>query len=233
MARLVSTHEPMYMRIALMTGSVLGFLCVAIALIRYPASAEQDALYIIALALIALCAVAAWQMGRLNTPEDAAVLRLSWLFGLGIGAAWMTEVLAGNIGNTGSTAQHLIYRAATLFAFSLPFVAGIGGALRTGTIRAGAAVGFWSGLLSGLVTLLTLMIVTYTFMDVFQHDPQMIREYTHSREANLATYIVGDLLVAGCSHLLLIGVLWGTALGTLGAGLGARIARRDGKRAAA
>jgi len=220
------------LRLSLMVGALIGLACVGLTLIRYPASPGQTALYLVAGALLLLCGLAALVGTRPATADGAVALRLGGVFGLLIGGLWIVEVLTGNLIAIDSAPSHVIYRVSATGAFLLPLVAGGVGAARTGRVRMGLAVGFWSGVLSGLVTFLTLMAITYAFMDLLRHDPQNLRGYAHSGERTLATFIVGDSLFGASAHLALIGPAWGSALGGLGGALVAwrRRPSRPGRR---
>ena len=224
---------PAWLRPALMCGALLGVVYALVALLRYPASPSQTLLYFIAIGLLALCAVVAFVGLRpAAAAQDGAVWRLSIRFGLLIGALWLVEMLAANIIAVGTPANHVVYEAATLVAFFLPLVAGGLAAYRLRRVSGGIVVGFWSGLTSGLIAYLFLMTITYAFMGVIQHDPQTLREYAQSGERTLATYIVGDFLFASCAHLLVIGVVYGTALASVGALIGRALAGAGPKPAA-
>jgi hypothetical protein len=137
----------------------------------------------------------------------------------------MLELYAATLVDSSAGWVVLTYRGATLVAgVGLPLLAGAVGAMRTGRIQTGAAVGFWSGLISGLITFLTLMLMTYLFMAAFQADPQNVHDFHQSGERTLATLIVGDSLFASCAHLVVIGMLWGTVLGVVGAAVGLALA---------
>ncbi len=200
------------LRLSLLGGALIGLAFVALALIRYPASPGQTVLYLVAGALLVLCGLGALAGTHPATADGAEALRLGAAFGLLIGGLWIVEVLTGNLIAIDSILSHVIYRVTTAGAFLLPLVAGGVGAARmgrTGRVQAGLAIGFWSGLLSGLMTFLTLMAVTYAFMGVLEHDPQNLHDYPHSGERTLATFIVGDSLFGASAHLALIGAAWG------------------------
>jgi hypothetical protein len=218
-------RPPALLRPALVAGALLGVLFALVALLRYPASPAQTLLYYVALGLLALAAVVAFVGLRpASAAQDGAVWRLSITFGLLIGALWMVEMLAANVIAVGTGINQVVYEAATLAAFALPLVSGGLAAYRLRRVSSGIVVGFWSGLISGLIAFLTLMSIAYAFMATLQHDPQTLREYAHSGERTLSTFIVGDFLFASCAHLLLIGVLYGTALATVGALFGRALA---------
>lgn len=222
MTATVSTqHHATILRPLLVGGLALGLLFSLVTWVRFPASPAQTILYAVAPVLVVLCGVVSFVSLRpTRSLRVLATWRLSAIFGLTIGLLWIIEIMVGNIVAVESNVSRAIYTGATVAAFALPLIAGAVGAYRLGTVRSGIAVGFWSGLLSGLIAYLTLMFITYVFMGTLQHDPQTLREYAHSSERALSTFIVGDFLFASCSHLVLIGVLWGTATAAVGAIVG-------------
>jgi hypothetical protein len=211
--------------IALVGGCLVGLAFVAIAIRSYPASDEQTTLYFVAAGLLVFCGLVALLTTRPRTAEGMALLRLGTFFGLAIGAFWIVEIVTGNLVAVESDASHAVYRAATAIAAFLPLVAGAAATYQTGRIRSGVAVGFWSGLVSGMIGFLTLVFISYFFIGVLQHDPQTLQEYAHSTERTLPTYIVGDFLAAACAHLVIVGVAWCTLLGSLGGFVGMLLKR--------
>ncbi|MGC1299707.1 MAG: hypothetical protein WA869_32175 [Alloacidobacterium sp.] len=113
--------------------------------------------------------------------------RLSIIFGLLIGAMWMGEVLLGNLGGT-SVFGNLrdfhprVYALAPLFALSAVGLTAIGGfvaAYQANSIRVALRVGIWSGLISGAIALVTLVIVVMLFHDALM-DASNIHEFARS-----------------------------------------------------
>ncbi len=214
------------LRITLLGGLALGIVCVGIAVVQYPASTQQEVLYALALVLLVACGVVVVRGTWSATLAGATALRLGTLFGLLIGACWVVELYAANLAGTSAGWVLPVYRGSTFMAgVVFPLAAGIVAAARTERSGTGAAVGFWSGLIGGLITFLALMGMTYVFMSNFQQDPQNVRSYLESGERTLSAFIVGDSLFASCSHLLLIGMLWGSVLGAVGGAIGLSLAR--------
>jgi hypothetical protein len=219
-----------WLRVALVAGSALGAFLVVLTMVRYRPSSQQTLLYWLALGLLVACGAFAFLRLRQSRPDRTIplvqfkVLRLGVGFGLLLGSLWITEIIMGNLAGSNTPLVVAVYRGATLIAFALPGAAGATGAYELASVRAGAAVGFWSGLISGLIAFLTLMWVMYLFLPVLEHDPQTLQEYARSTERTLATFIAGDFLFGACSHLLLIGLLYGTVLATIGAALGRALA---------
>jgi hypothetical protein len=97
---------------------------------------------------------------RAKTPEDTQVLRLGTAWGLTIGALQILGLVSGNlVGAHGIALFSPILLA--LVAFSLSFIAGAHGAIKTRKVSCGLRVGFWSGLISGLMTFLALAAIGY------------------------------------------------------------------------
>lgn len=205
-----------------------------VARVGYPAPATQEALYWVALVLLGGCAVLAWVSARVPALQVPTIRRLSILFGVLCGACWIVEMVTANLVRVptgdGLTAYLIVYRGAILLGFALPLVAGFVATRATGQIRAGISVSFWSGLICGLIGYLTLMFLTYAFLGTFEHDPQTLNQFAQSHRQqpglSLDVFIVGDSLLASVSHLLVIGLGWGTALGTVGALVGRAFTRR-------
>ena len=153
--------------------------------------------------------------------------RLSIIFGLLIGAMWMGEVLLGNLAGTSVLGNRRISSARLRSPPRLHARVGVtamGGfvaAYRTSSIGVALRVGLWSGLLSGAITLLTIVSVVIVFHDALMKDPANIREFAHSAhrvpsEAELSQFIIRDGLAGGVNHVW-IGPLLGITVGGIGA----------------
>lgn len=211
--------------IALVGGCLVGLAFVAITIRAYPASTEQTTLYYGAVALLILCGIVAFLTSSPRTAEGADLLRLGTIFGAASGVFWIVEIAAGNLVAVDSEVTHVVYRIATLIAAFLPLVAGIVATYQTGRFRSSVTVGFWCGLVSGMIGFLTLVSISYFFMGVLQHDPQTLQEYSRSAQPTLATYIVGDFLAAACAHLVIVGVVWCSLVGSVGGIVGMLLKR--------
>jgi hypothetical protein len=152
--------------------------------------------------------------------------RLILIFGVLIGLMWMGEVVFGNLGDTvilGNVrtfhfhAYRVIGWSFISGALALTVIAGLVGAYRIGGIRAGLSVGVWSGLMSGAITLVTILVVTVLFRDSLLMAPSNIAEFAGS-----APRMYSDALGAGVNHLW-IGPLLGLTLGWVGAVVGNRL----------
>jgi len=149
--------------------------------------------------------------------------RLNLIFGLLIGVMWMGEVIFGNLGDTTvlgnvRTFHFNTYRivgwAFIGGALALTAVAGFLGAYRSGRAREGVLVGTWSGLISGAITLATIMAITVLFRDSLLLAPSNVKEFAGSAQA-----MFWDAFGAGVNHMW-IGPLIGVTIGGVGAAAG-------------
>ncbi len=211
------------LRLTLLSGVVLCLLASLFSMIRYPGILTPLAVGILYLVLFALTIgaylVTVIRLSHPATPDT--MLALSWgvRWGLLIAALWIIELLAGNLGD-GHGWVLIPYYVGEFGAYGLTVAAGLLGARRTCRVSTGALIGLWSGVVSGLVMALALLLVAYGLSGHLQHDPQTIQEFQRSGAPDLTTYIVGDFLAAMIGHLLLVGLLLGTALGALGGLIG-------------
>jgi hypothetical protein len=155
--------------------------------------------------------------------------RLSIIFGLLIGGMWMGEILLGNLGGTSvfgnlRDVHPRVYALAGWFAVGAVAITGIGGAVtayRTGRISAALRVGVWSGLLSGAIVFVTLMIMIMLFHEALMKDSSNIHEFARTAhrvptEAELSNFLYRDALGGALNHLW-IGPLLGLTVGAVGA----------------
>jgi hypothetical protein len=91
---------------------------------------------------------------RARTDEDAQVLRMGTMWGLTIGAVNILSLIGGNL----RIAPPILL---ALLALALSFIAGAHGAVRMGYVSGGMRVGFWSGLINGLMVFLSLAAFGY------------------------------------------------------------------------
>jgi hypothetical protein len=182
----------------------------------------------------------AWFSVRFAPLQRPNILRWSAQFGLLCGFFWIIEMVMGNViphpTGTGLEVFRAFYVVSAFIAFVIPPIGGFIASRATGRITAGVSVGFWTGFVSGLIGYLTLMFLTYAFLSaIFSHDPQNMSQYIASQASSqgqsLDSWIVGDSLFASVSHLLAIGLIWGTVGGTIGALIGRLF--RQGKEPAA
>jgi hypothetical protein len=168
----------------------------------------------------------------MTSAQLVTVRDMSWLFGLLIGAMWIGEILLGNLSGTpvfGNLGQGHpeVYRVAAWFAVAAVGMTAAGGFVashRTGSVGAALRVGVWSGLISGVMVLLTAIALVLLFHDAMMRDPSNIHEFARSAhrpptEAELSSFVFWDSLAGGVNHVW-IGPLVGMTAGGIGGLLG-------------
>jgi hypothetical protein len=162
------------------------------------------------------------------------VRKLSWTFGVLIGAMSTGLFIAGNLFNT-PVLEHL--RGLHPNFFGLPWwywflrsgialhvLAGLVTALRTRSFLAALKVGALSGLIGSSILFVTGMGITIAFHDAMMKDPGNVHEYqlstpTPPTEEQLSDFIYSDAL-EGSVVMMFLGPLAGTILGAIGGGAG-------------
>ena len=210
------------LRRGILAGVGLCVVTIAYCVYRYPgivASPAGSRFLPLFLAGVLWYGLAALRLTRANTRDDFVVLHYGARWGVVIGLVWVVEVIGGNVILPNSPVGML----ATLTAVVLPAFAGAAGTAVTGRIRTGARIGFWSGVVSGLIAFVALASVGYLaashpeLMRDQELPPDIGRAYT---AAELATYNLADYLASGVSHLFILGALFCSAAGALGGLLG-------------
>ena len=141
----------------------------------------------------------------------------------------MGEVLLGNLGGTSvfgylRDAHPRVYALAPVFALAAVGVTLFGGMVasyQTNSIPAALRVGVWSGLISGAITLVTILAITFLFHRAMMGDPANMREFMRGAHhvpsaAELSSFLYMDALGGGLNHLW-IGPLLGVTVGAAGA----------------
>jgi hypothetical protein len=136
--------------------------------------------------------------------------------GLAVGALWSAEVCFGNLGVPAGTTVAALCAIAALVCTGLAGAVGVRARDRTAD---GIAAGIWAGMVGGLATLATLLLLAYVATGRLAAQPQSIRELARSGEPDMRTYLYTDAGFGGVAHLW-IGLVTGAALGALGAAVG-------------
>lgn len=204
---------------------ILGGLCccvlaVAYSIHRYPEIVAPPSAAIFSslfLAGLLWYGFAALRWTRVTTPADFMVLSYGARWGVVIGLVWIVEVVGGNVIVPHQLGASIGVLSA-LVAAILPVVAGAIGAARTGRIGTGARIGFWSGVVSGLITFVALASVGFLVVNVpgfpgIETPRNVSRPLTADE---LAAFNLGDYLAAGVNHMVLVGGLFGSAAGAIG-----------------
>jgi hypothetical protein len=220
----------MSLRNWILAGLTLCVVTIAFSALRYPdpLAVHHEARNLGGICLgIVFYGCVAVRRTRPVTLEDASVLRLGTKWGVAIGALWIAGHICGNL----VVPHGLGARAAIPFglvAVALPFVAGAHAARKIGRLRAGMRVGFWSGLISGLMAFLSTVIIGYILAFIPGLPGAEIPSTDHVYTATEFQRVnVMDALGGALAHLFLIGGVFSVVGGTVGGCAGILLARTE------
>ena len=201
-------------------GIVLSSVAVACVLLLHPRVATSaPAATAVGLTAMAglLCAYgyAAWVAHRPRTRDAAANVIVGGRFGIAVAGFWIVEIVAGNVLGDHPYSQ-AIYMAALRGVVVSSACAGWVASSRSGCFTDGVAAGLWSGVTSGWVPLVSLLVIAVLLPGTVGADPQNIAQASHAGASNVLEFAIGDDLVAGVNHLWL-GPSLGLILGAIGA----------------
>jgi len=212
-------------RFGLLALAALAAALLAVALRRYPSLLRPDPPTITLLALaglgLAVAAMAATAGVRADGPLWRAARRDGVRWGVLFGALWVVEMVVANVGYGWGRWAVVPYFAATWSVWLLTAYAGARAARRHRQVWVGTLVGTWSGLVSGLIGLITMQALALTEMPLLLLDPQNLAEFRGA--GDLAAAIAGDFLAGGIIHLVVIGLVVGSGLASIGAAVGAAL----------
>jgi hypothetical protein len=215
-------------RLGLLAVGAAASVLVASTVIRYPDVLDgglDTALYLAVLAVGLTVTVAAALVGtRLGGRSWRGAMRYGCRWGLLFGSLWVVEMVIANLGYGLGDWAVVPYFAATWAVWLLTAFAGAAAASRYRQVWAGTLVGAWSGLVGGLIGLITMVALALAAMPVLRRDPQNMDEFRDATD--LSTAIAGDFLAAGINHLVLVGLIASSFLATVGAAI-ALVAKRD------
>ena len=201
----IGMPSTMNLRNWILAGLTLCALTIAFSVLKYPESPFNfPVLAVITFGLLFYAWVAVWRT-RPVTSEDALVLRLGAKWGLALGTLWIAAY---------STFRSPFGGLLVFAAFALPFICGAHTAIKTGRMRNGMRVGFWCGLISGLMVFLVLAVSGY--IGAFSGTGDEIPRTPFYIAAEYQRVNIFDALGAGLIHLFGFGGLLGTVQGTIG-----------------
>jgi len=214
---MLRAKTPMNLRNWLLAGLTLASLMLVFSVLIFPnpnpsSVPFETRIFVGAIVAFLFYAYAAIWRTRAGTPEDELVLRLGAKWGIAIGLAWIG--LYASLGR-GFVPGLLLLPA----AFLCSFICGAHGAGRTWRARNGMRVGFWSGLVSGLIAFLLRLSVAYRAAFNPGHpNPDWVRD-THIPHRGFYTAAeyqhlhILDGIGGALTHLFLIGGLVCTVAG--------------------
>lgn len=208
------------LRTGILAGVCVSVIAIACSIGRYPPiiAAPRAPLFLsVFLAGVVWYVFAAVRWTRITTHEDFLVLHRGSCWGVVIGLVWTVEVAGGNL-ITPHQLGGRIGSVAAVVAAILPAIAGASGSVETGRAGTGARIGFWSGVVSGLITFITAatvgyLVVLFPGFPGVETPPNVARALSAEESA---AYNVGDYLAAGVSHLVLLGAPFCSAAGLVG-----------------
>ena len=189
-------------------------------LARYPANLHDPAA---PLGLVALGALVAGYLGlsvrALRRPGAGHVP--GTLIGLAAAVAWSVELWAGGPARLERSTEQALGATFALLAVMLTVAAGSVAGLSTRSPGAAVGAGLFAGLVSGVTVFCFAVVMTLTNLDVLAGRDDYRHQFatSPSHPADIATFLVGDILTAGIAHLAI-----NLILGLIGAALGAAAA---------
>jgi len=191
---------------------------VVFTLVRYPGNLREPAaaFYLAALgAMVALYLGLAGLAVRRPRPGSA----LGALVGLAAAAAWSVELWVGGPAKLDRAIERAVGGSFALLAVVLTVSAGVLSGLRRRETGAALRAGLFAGLVSGVVVFCFAVVMTLTNLAVLGSRDDYQRQFATGHSPDMATFLVGDILAAGISHLAI-----NLVLGLIGGGLGAAVA---------
>ncbi len=155
---------------------------------------------------------------------DNSVLRQGILFGSILGAVHIVYALINNLANLDALGGTWLSNASFTIMFLLLTLAGFAGSRETGQVKTGALAGLATGLVSAVIGVASLWVITLLFMDTIRQNTFMIMDFQRSGSASMDAFIIEDALGAS-GVAIVVSLVLGSALGTLGGLLGARSVR--------
>lgn len=226
MSSLVLPAGRKFIQRGVIAGAIAVLLVVLYSLARYPAINDHSAgtvvfgLMVIGLALF-YAAFGLWWT-RLPSAVHQTVMQLGMVFGLLCGGLWIIELVAGNLMDSTSPAVQLLYRGSTIAVLIVSGIAGYVVARRTNNLSDSVLAGLWNGMISGLITFLALMFITFAFQGSLQANPDTVREVMRGGVSDFASATVSDSLAGAINHLW-IGPLIGVICGGIGGAVGINV----------
>jgi hypothetical protein len=205
----------MKLRNVLLTGLALCVLTLAVIALRNPDFGRLllrvPAILAIMTLVLVWNAYAAIRWTHPVTIEDSMVLHLGIRWGLAIGCAWgLVAIVPLNIFTPNDAAGAPLWFLGLFSGILLPFASGAVVAIKTGSVQIGRRVGFWSGVIGGLLGYLIFVtrgIVAARSLSLKDSEP------------------IGFGLVAAFYSMFFFGSLYGGIAGTVGGWIGLRLYR--------
>ena len=221
---IVRAPSPMNLRNWILAGLALCILTITFSVLKYPESQSDPhlpfgtgTLVVLSVGFLFYAYAGIWRT-RARTPEDALVLRLGAKWGIAIGVVWSVAYISMN--------GYTPFGPLPMFAaFALSFICGAHGGIKTRRMSNGLRVGFWSGLVSGLIVFQTLMVFGYVLAFVPGLPGAEIPKTPGYTAAEYERINIFDTLGGSLVHLFGIGGVLGALDGLAGGCAGILLVR--------
>lgn len=217
----------MKLRNYILTGLGLCVLTLAFCMVRYPDFARGllgvPRFLALMVVVVVWNAYAAIFRTHPVTSEDSMVLDYGVKWGLAIGCAWaIVAMVPINIFTPNDEMGAPLWFLGLFSAVVLPFVFGAAGAIKTGKVRIGMRIGFWSGVVGGLIGFLVVVAAGFTTVLI-----PGLRGWADpaANQAIVASERIGDTLLLAIYIMFLVGSAFGVIAGTVGGWIGLKLYR--------
>ena len=219
-------------RYLLIICSIFGVLEISYGLFRYTAPMNDLWSYMaygaVVVALVCIGGfVGAWNTCPRTLPANLA-FRRGVSLGLALAAIWIANILFTHLQLTNAeklTTGSLI--VAITFLIVLVFIIGVSSysAYQTQQVSTGIRIGIWSGLVTGMLTVIIFLMMLYTKMDFLVQlmNANEIRAFLQSGVRDRTAWFFWEELAGSCGYLVMDVVL-GTVLGLVGGLVGKGLA---------
>jgi hypothetical protein len=201
-------------RVLLAGTAAIGVLTV-FTVTRYPGTLHDPAapvyLVLLGVVLAGYVGAAGWGLRRRLVGQAGGVL-----LGLVAGALWSIEIWAGGPAMLGHATEKIVGGTFALLAVGVTVAAGVGVGGRRRDRGAAVRAGLFAGLTSGVVVFLAGTVMTLASLHTLGTRTDYQQQFAGSHAADMATFLVGDILAAVTAHLVI-----NLLLGLLGGGIGA------------
>lgn len=154
-----------------------------------------------------------------RTSADSMILRLGVKWGLAIGCGWaIVAIVPLNVFTPNDEVGAPIWFLGLFSVLLLPFASGAATAIKTGSVRLGMRVGFWSGVVGGLMGFLIFVTKGFAVAVILSLKGSAAQSIGVSEGIDFA-------LVAAFYSMFVFGSLYGGIAGTVGGWIGLRLYR--------
>lgn len=160
-----------------------------------------------------------WEVLMQTKSYKSAALQQGFAYGFILGTLVLVSNLINQLANLDATGESWLKNGLLIVMIALPGLAGYVGSKQTGQVKSGALAVLVTGLVSTFIGILSLWIITFSFMDTLRHNALTRIGFQQSGMTSLEVFIVQGTL--GDSFFLFIfSLAFGAGYGLLGSLLG-------------